>query len=149
MVFPITMAHFLCTYLCKRSPWRIGKSRRLPKRATRNMANTRGKYRWNIGLSRQNPKFVLAGRKTTNTLSFFYRCCPSVRRVNIGRYACYHGMTKAAWYFSRKRDHDVSKSTILSIKGAYLEEIKENGARAEEDSDLVTGMSTLALTCWK
>ena len=45
-------------------------------------------------------------------------------------------MTKAAQYFSRKLDHDVSKSTVVSIKGAYLEGMKENRARADDDGDL-------------
>ena len=45
-------------------------------------------------------------------------------------------MTKAARYFSRKLDHDVSKSTIISINRAYLEGMKENRARAEDDGDL-------------
>ena len=42
-------------------------------------------------------------------------------------------MTKAAQYFSRKLDHDVSKSTVVSIKRAYLEGMKENRTRAEDD----------------
>ena len=37
----------------------------------------------------------------------------------------------AARRFSRKLDHDVSKSTVLSIKRAYLEGMKEN--RATDD----------------
>ena len=42
-------------------------------------------------------------------------------------------MAKAARYFSKKLDHDVSKSTVVSTKRAYLEGMKENRAKAEED----------------
>ena len=54
-------------------------------------------------------------------------------RAEIGKYACHHGITAAVRFFSRKLEHDVSKSTILSIKKAYLEAMKEN--RTIEDSD--------------
>ena len=50
---------FLSAYLHKPLPWPVAKSWRLPKRATRNMANTRGKYHWNIS-------FIVAGKETSN-----------------------------------------------------------------------------------
>ena len=44
-----------------------------------------------------------------------------------------HGAAVAAHVFSRKLDHNINTSTILSIKKAYLEGTKEN--RTVEDSD--------------
>ena len=55
----------------------------------------------------------------------------SVLRAQIGRYACHYGITAASRFFSGKLKHDVSQSTILSIRDAYLEAVKEN--RAMED----------------
>ena len=52
--------------------------------------------------------------------------------VQIGRYACHNGITAASRFISGKLKHDVSKSTILSTRDAYMEAVKEN--RAMEDT---------------
>lgn len=65
----------------------------------------------------------------------FYRYSPSVR-AQIGSYACHHGVTKAArFFFSRKLNHNVNKTTVVSIKRAYLEEKKESRA-VGDNSDI-------------
>ena len=59
------------------------------------------------------------------------RYSPSVR-ADIGRYASRHGVAAAARVFSRKLNHTINTSTILSIKKAYL----EKNRTVEDSGDL-------------
>ena len=43
-------------------------------------------------------------------------------RAEIGKYACTNGIAATSRVFSRKLGHQVSKTTIVSIKKAYLEQ---------------------------
>jgi len=43
----------------------------------------------------------------------------------VTRYACHHGVTAAAHYYSRKLKQQIRSSKIHSIKIAYLDEIKK------------------------
>ena len=70
---------------------------------------------------------------------FFLRYSPSVR-ADIGRYASHHDVTAAVSIFSRKLNHTINTSTILSIKKAYLEGMKEN--RTVEDSGDLSELPT-------
>ena len=64
------------------------------------------------------------------------RYSPSVR-AQVGRYALHHGVAEAARYFSRKLGHRLSKTTVASLKKAYVKGVREN--RAEGESvDLAT-----------
>lgn len=42
-------------------------------------------------------------------------------RAAIGKYACQHGAAATVRYFSQKLGKQVSKSTVKSIKKAYIE----------------------------
>ena len=46
----------------------------------------------------------------------------------MGRYALHHGVTEAARFFSRKLGHIVSKTTVVSLKKAYMEGVRESRA---------------------
>ena len=48
---------------------------------------------------------------------------PSVH-VNIGSYACQHGVSSAARVFSKRLDTRVSESTVRSIRDKYKEEVR-------------------------
>jgi len=56
------------------------------------------------------------------------------------RYACHHGVTTAAHYYSRKLKRQIQSSTIHSIKIYYLDEIKKLRATGK-----VTGLDKLPL----
>ena len=62
----------------------------------------------------------------------FYLCCryTSAVRADIGKYACQHGTWAASAHFSRKLR---SKSTIHSIKLAYLKRLNEKGGDSSDD----------------
>ena len=80
---------------------------------------------------------TLIVRRQTGIKSIFSslnRYSPSVR-ADIGRYASLHGTTAAARHFSRKLGQEVRKSTVASIRKAYLEGMREKRA-AEGDGDL-------------
>jgi predicted RNA-binding protein YlxR (DUF448 family) len=53
-----------------------------------------------------------------------YICYSEELRAEIGHYACIHGTSAAARYFSRKFKEQISKSTVQSIKQRYQEERK-------------------------
>ena len=57
---------------------------------------------------------------------------------------CHHGVTKAARFFSSKLNHKVNKSTVVSIKRAYLEEKKESGAVGDGHSNATPKEKTKA-----
>ena len=44
--------------------------------------------------------------------------------MNIGSYACQHGVSSAARVFSKQLDTRVSKSTVRSIRDMYKEEVR-------------------------
>ena len=57
-------------------------------------------------------------------------------RADIGRYACHHGITAAARFYSQKLSTKVSTSTVQSIKKQYLEGMKKK--RAQDEHNVVT-----------
>ena len=63
---------------------------------------------------------------------------PSVR-LQIAEYACHHGVASAARVFSHKLQHNVSESTVRSIRDAYRQELRKK-RRHKDDED---GMSVL------
>ena len=73
----------------------------------------------------------IAGLIYLTIFSFLCRYSPSIR-AQVGRCALHHGVTEAARFLSRKLHHNVSKTTAMSLKKAYVEGVREN--RAGEDS---------------
>ena len=61
-----------------------------------------------------------------------HRYDPKVR-LQIARYACFHGVTAAALHFSRKLECRIQPSTVQFIKEAYLNEIKKMRAVGNTD----------------
>ena len=116
MVFPTPTAHFFCTYLRKRSPLLIGKSRRLLKRAIWNTANTRGKYHWNRDLSRQSLSIqynIVAGRERplfSQLLRNDRDCCGAHTSSSL-RAASHISLYAYTWY--PQMQQDVSNSSML------------------------------------
>ena len=64
-------------------------------------------------------------------MNFLFRYSPSIR-ADIGKYACQHGITAAAIYFSKKLENEVCTSTVQSIKKAYLEGVREKRLALDE-----------------
>ena len=64
----------------------------------------------------------LSGRKGVVT-----RLTPSVR-AEMGKYTSRHGVAAAARFFTRKLRHQVSETTVHSMKKAYLQEMKRKRA---------------------
>lgn len=54
-------------------------------------------------------------------------------RADIAKYAGQHGLTSAAGHFSRKFGVRVSKTTVKSIRSAYVSEVRQKRARDEGD----------------
>ena len=57
--------------------------------------------------------------------------------AQIGKYACEHGLTAAASYFSRKWGVRVSKPTVQSMKKAYVDGVREKRVMDDEDLTLL------------
>ncbi len=55
-------------------------------------------------------------------------------RASIAKYAGQHGVTRAAGYFSKKLEVNISTSTVQYIRLAYDREKKEKRARNEGDA---------------
>ena len=55
--------------------------------------------------------------------------------ADIGRYASQHGAAAASRHFTHKLGHPVSKTTVSSIKKAFVEETKKKRA-ADNDGDV-------------
>ena len=51
-----------------------------------------------------------------------YNCYSEAEHAAMGKYACQHGATAAAKYFSKKLGKAVSKSTVQAIKKTYTQE---------------------------
>ena len=67
----------------------------------------------------------------------FYRNRYSTRVcADIGKYACEHRIAAAARHFTRKLSHNVSETTVRSIKRAYLQGVREKRVAAADDSTL-------------
>ena len=57
-------------------------------------------------------------------------------RAAIGRYACKHGVKAASTYFSRKLGKKINKSSVHSMKVAYLESVRRKRRADEEIAEL-------------
>ena len=51
----------------------------------------------------------------------------------MGKYTSCHGVAAAARFFTRKLGHQVSETTVHSMKNAYLQEMKRKRANEEDD----------------
>ena len=72
-----------------------------------------------------------------NTCYISYTNKYSVRvRADTGMYACQHGATAAANHFPRKFSPKVTKTTVHSIKRAYLQGVREKKAATDDDDTL-------------
>ena len=60
------------------------------------------------------------------------RYTPS-ERAEMGRYTSLHGVAAAARFLTGKFDHQVSETTLHSMKKAYLQEVTRK--RANEDNE--------------
>ena len=68
----------------------------------------------------------------------YYRYTPK-QRADIGRYACLHGVTATARYYSRKLNEQLAETTVRSIRDAYKEEIKlKRKDQGEESTEICT-----------
>ena len=52
----------------------------------------------------------------------------------MGEYTSHHGVAAAARFFTRKLGHQVSETTVHSMKKAYLQEMKRKRANEEDDN---------------
>ena len=64
-----------------------------------------------------------------------YRRYTPEERMEIGRYACNHGITAAARYFTRRFQQSVRESTVQYIKKEYIASLRQKRASPDE-SDL-------------
>lgn len=64
-------------------------------------------------------------------MNLLFRYSPSIR-ADIGKYACQHGITAAAVYFSKKLENKVCTSMVQSIKKAYFEGVREKRLALDE-----------------
>ena len=69
-----------------------------------------------------------------NNFLINYRYTPS-ERAEMGKYTSLHGVAVAARFFTRKFGHQVSETTLHSMKKAYQQEVSRK--RANEDGDNV------------
>ena len=65
-------------------------------------------------------------------VEYFQRYTPDLR-AKMAKYACQHGAQAASNYYSVKLGKKVNKSTIHSIKLAYLKRVKENKGDSSDD----------------
>ena len=80
---------------------------------------------------------------------YCYNSCETIRfntytpavRAQIGKYACQHGSAAASSFFSKKLGENVSKTSVQSIKVAYLECVKKKRS-ADSDDEEVTNLPT-------
>lgn len=72
--------------------------------------------------------------QTCNTL--YLRYSPSDRAA-IGKYASQHGVAAASRFFSKKFDTTLSKTTVSSIKTAYIQGVREK-RRADNDGEVTS-----------
>lgn len=56
--------------------------------------------------------------------------------LGIGKYACQHGVSAAARYFSRKLGSKVSETTVRSIRDTYKDEVKRTERNGSEEERL-------------
>ena len=68
----------------------------------------------------------------------YYRYSPK-QSAEIRRYACLHGVTATARYYSRKLSVQLAETTVRSIRDAYKEEIK---LKWKDDGEANTGICT-------
>ena len=54
--------------------------------------------------------------------------------LQIAEYACHHGVALAPRVFSHKLQHNVSESTVCSIRDVYRQELRKK-RRCEDDED--------------
>jgi hypothetical protein len=52
----------------------------------------------------------------------------------MGRYTSLHGVAAAARFFTRKFDHQVSETTLHSVKKTYLQEVTRKRAIEDDES---------------
>ena len=71
---------------------------------------------------------------------YIYRYTPS-KHAEMGRYTSVHRAATAARFFTRKFGHQVSKTTLHSVKRTYLQEVTRK--RANEDDERVDELINL------
>ena len=126
--FHIWKARYLLLFPLPLLPLPIKRSSRLcSSPATKNTTHIIGKFQL------QKQEIDSYSLYITCTFSFTYCRYSSTLRAQIGSYADIHGTSAASRYFPRKLGKKVTKSSVQSIKKAYVREKRKTD---EELTDL-------------